>query len=57
MILRKVDRSKYKEYMEYAEGCKANRVYPLSIACGTQDASYLAYRMCGEITDKGKKAV
>ena len=37
MILKKVDRSKYKEYMEYAEGCKANRVYPLSIACGTQE--------------------
>ncbi len=35
--MRKVDRSKYKEYMEYAEGCSANRVYPLSIASGTQD--------------------
>jgi hypothetical protein len=37
MILRKIDKSKYKEYMEYAEECTANRVYPVSIANGIQD--------------------
>lgn len=35
--MRKIDKSKYKEYMEYAEKCTANRVYPVSIANGIQD--------------------
>ena len=35
--LRKIDKSEYTEYLKYARGCIANRVYPLSIATGTQD--------------------
>jgi len=35
--LRKIDKSKYKEFMAYAEKCTANRVYPVSIASGIQD--------------------
>lgn len=37
MVLRKIDRSEYTEALNYARGCPANRVYPLSIATGTQD--------------------
>lgn len=37
MIFRKIDRSRYKEYIEYARECKANRVYPMSIVTGIQD--------------------
>ena len=37
MVLRKIDRSEYTEYLKYARGCTANRVYPVSIATGTQD--------------------
>ncbi len=37
MILRRIDTSKYNEYIRCAEECTANRVYPLSIATGTQD--------------------
>jgi len=37
MALRKIDRSEYTEYLKYARGCTANRVYPVSIATGTQD--------------------
>ena len=35
--MRRIDTSKYSEYIEYAEQCTANHVYPLSIATGTQD--------------------
>lgn len=35
--MNKVDRNRYKEYIIYANECLANRVYPLSIATGTQD--------------------
>jgi hypothetical protein len=35
--LNKVDRNRYKEYIKCANECLANRVYPLSIATGTQD--------------------
>ena len=37
MVLRKIDRSEYIEDLKYARGCTANRVYPVSIATGTQD--------------------
>lgn len=37
MIFRVIDRSRYKEYIEYARECKANRVYPMSIVTGIQD--------------------
>lgn len=37
MELRKIDKGKCEEYIEYARECKANRVYPVSIATGTQD--------------------
>ncbi len=37
MVLRKIGRSEYTEYLKYARGCTANRVYPVSIATGTQD--------------------
>jgi len=37
MILRRIDTCKYNEYIEYAKECTANRVYPLSIATGTQE--------------------
>ena len=37
MVLRKIDRSEYTEDLKYARGCTANRVYPVSIATGTQD--------------------
>ena len=35
--MRRIDTSKYSEYIEYAKECTANHVYPLSIATGTQD--------------------
>ena len=35
--MNKVDRIRYKEYIKCADECPANRVYPLSIATGTQD--------------------
>ena len=35
--MNKVDRIRYKEYIKCANECPANRVYPLSIANGTQD--------------------
>ena len=35
--MRKIEKSKYKDYIGYAEKCTANRVYPMSIAGGTQD--------------------
>ena len=35
--MNKVDRIRYKEYIKCANECLANRVYPLSIANGTQD--------------------
>ena len=35
--MNKVDRNRYKEYIKCANECSANRVYPLSIATGTQD--------------------
>ena len=35
--MNKVDRNRYKEYIKCANECLANRVYPLSIANGTQD--------------------
>ncbi|SEA72526.1 FR47-like protein [Pseudobutyrivibrio sp. ACV-2] len=35
--MNKVDRNRYKEYIKCANECPANRVYPLSIATGTQD--------------------
>ena len=35
--MNKVDRNRYKEYIKCANECPANRVYPLSIANGTQD--------------------
>ena len=37
LVLRKIDRSEYIEDLKYARGCTANRVYPVSIATGTQD--------------------
>ena len=37
MVLRKIDRSEYIEYLKYAKECIANRVYPMSISTGTQD--------------------
>ncbi len=37
MVLRKIDRSEYTEYLKYAKECIANRVYPMSISTGTQD--------------------
>ena len=37
MVFRKIDRSKYKEYIEYARECTANHVYPMSVVTGTQD--------------------
>ena len=37
MILRRIDRRKYKEYIECANRCTANRVYPISITSGIQD--------------------
>lgn len=37
MIFREIDRSKYKEYIEYARECKSNRVFPMSIVTGAQD--------------------
>ena len=37
MVLRKIDKSEYTEYLKYAKGCTANRVYPVSIATGMQD--------------------
>ena len=48
MVLRKIDRSEYIEDLKYARGCTANRVYPVSIATGTQD---------GDIYDDGKGCV
>ena len=46
-MLRKVDRSKYKEYIECANVCTANRVYPMSIATGTQNGEiYIAGKGC-----------
>ena len=45
--MRKIDTSKYNEYIEYAKECTANRVYPLSIAKGTQDGEiYIDGRGC-----------
>lgn len=35
--MNKVDRNRYKEYIKCANECLDNRVYPLSIATGTQD--------------------
>ena len=35
--MRRIDTCKYNEYIEYAKECTANRVYPLSIATGTQE--------------------
>ena len=35
--MNKVDRIRYKEYIKCANECPVNRVYPLSIATGTQD--------------------
>ncbi|WP_026519095.1 GNAT family N-acetyltransferase [Butyrivibrio sp. FCS006] len=37
MILRKIGRNEYKGYLEFANECIANRVYPMSIVTGTQD--------------------
>ncbi len=42
MILRKIGRSRYKEYIECAGESTANRVYPLSIAAGNQDGDIYA---------------
>lgn len=47
-MLNKVDRTRYKEYIERANECRANRVYPLSIATGIQN---------GEIYTDGKGCV
>ena len=41
-ILRKIDRSSYKEFIGYAGNCTANRVYPTSIAAGIQDGEIYA---------------
>ena len=35
--MKKIDKSKYSEYVESARGCTANRVYPMSIASGFQN--------------------
>ena len=35
--MRKIDRSKYREFMDPAKKCAADRVYPMSIAAGIQD--------------------
>ena len=35
--MRKIDRSKYRECMDLAKKCAADRVYPMSIAAGIQD--------------------
>lgn len=35
-MLKKVDKTKYREYIECANKCRTNRVYPVSIATGTQ---------------------
>ena len=35
--MRKIDRNEYKEYLEFANECIANRVYPISIVTGAQD--------------------
>lgn len=37
MFLRKIGRNEYKGYLEFANECIANRVYPMSIVTGTQD--------------------
>lgn len=37
MILRKIGRNEYKGYLEFANECIANRVYPMSIVTGIQD--------------------
>ena len=37
MILRKIGRNEYKEYLEFANECIANRAYPISIVTGAQD--------------------
>ena len=42
MILKRININKYSEYIEYAKECTANRVYPLSIATGTQDGDIYA---------------
>ena len=34
--MKKIDKTAYKEYMDAAMECTANRVYPLSIANGIQ---------------------
>ena len=41
-LLRKIDRSSYKEFIGYAGNCTANRVYPTSIAAGIQDGEIYA---------------
>ena len=35
--MRRIDRCKYNEYIQYAKECTANRVYPLSIVTEIQD--------------------
>ena len=46
--MNKVNRTRYKEYIECANECRTNRVYPLSIVTGTQN---------GEIYTDGKGCV
>ena len=46
MVLRKIDRSEYTEALKYARGCTANRVYPVSIATGTQDGDIYVDGKC-----------
>ncbi len=36
-MIKRANRNKYKEYLEFANECIANRVYPMSIVTGTQD--------------------
>ena len=35
--MRMIDRSKYKECIDLAAKCAADRVYPMSVAAGIQD--------------------
>ena len=42
MIMRKIINSEYKDYIECAKECTANRVYPISIAAGIQDGEIFA---------------
>ena len=45
--MKRININKYSEYIEYAKECTANRVYPFSIATGTQDGDiYVDDRGC-----------